>query len=173
MIHSTLVIYLLSSTRVSQLQSDLHKGRDLGLFPLPLYSQHLGQRLACCKDSINMFNDPPWALVTLRDFPDTAEWRASFSTTTLKTNSKNTQSWHLRVSSPRFSIFHSQFLGGASGKNQEIWETSVPSQGIWKISWRRAWQPTPAFLPGESPWTEEPGGLQSMGVAESDTTEAT
>ena len=25
------------------------------------------------------------------------------------------------------------------------------------------WQPTPTFLPGESPWTEEPGGLQSMG----------
>ena len=22
--------------------------------------------------------------------------------------------------------------------------------------WKRAWQPTPAFLPGESPWTEEP-----------------
>ena len=31
------------------------------------------------------------------------------------------------------------------------------------IRWRRAWQPTPVFLPGESPWTEEPGGLQSMG----------
>ena len=29
---------------------------------------------------------------------------------------------------------------------------------------RRAWQPTPVFLPGESPWTEEPGGLQSMGA---------
>ena len=28
---------------------------------------------------------------------------------------------------------------------------------------RRAWQPTPVFLPGESPWTEEPGGLHSMG----------
>ena len=27
----------------------------------------------------------------------------------------------------------------------------------------RAWQPTPVFLPGESSWTEEPGGLQSMG----------
>ena len=29
--------------------------------------------------------------------------------------------------------------------------------------WRRALQSTPAFLPGESPWTEEPGRLQSMG----------
>ena len=30
------------------------------------------------------------------------------------------------------------------------------------IPWRRAWQPTLAFLPGESPWTEEPGRLQFM-----------
>ena len=27
-----------------------------------------------------------------------------------------------------------------------------------------AWQRTPVFLPGESPWTEEPGGLHSMGL---------
>ena len=37
----------------------------------------------------------------------------------------------------------------------------------WSLGWedpqRRAWQPTPVFLPGESPWTEEPGELQSMG----------
>jgi len=26
-----------------------------------------------------------------------------------------------------------------------------------KIPWRRAWQPTPVFLPGESSWTEDPG----------------
>jgi len=30
-----------------------------------------------------------------------------------------------------------------------------------KTPWRRAQQPTPVFLPGES-WTEEPGRLQSM-----------
>jgi len=23
------------------------------------------------------------------------------------------------------------------------------------IPWRKAWQPTPVFLPGETPWTEE------------------
>ena len=34
---------------------------------------------------------------------------------------------------------------------------------VGKISWRRAWQPSLVFLPEESPWTEEPGGLQSMG----------
>ena len=32
-----------------------------------------------------------------------------------------------------------------------------------KIPWRRKWQPTPVFLPWESPWTEKTGGLQSMG----------
>ena len=32
---------------------------------------------------------------------------------------------------------------------------------VGQIPWRRAWQPTPVFLPGESPWTEDPGGLQS------------
>ena len=32
-----------------------------------------------------------------------------------------------------------------------------------KMPWRREWLPSPAFLPGNSPWTEEPGGLQSMG----------
>ena len=32
-----------------------------------------------------------------------------------------------------------------------------------KIPWRTKWQPTRVFLPGESPWTEEPGRLQSMG----------
>ena len=34
---------------------------------------------------------------------------------------------------------------------------------VGKIPWRREWQPTPVFLPGESTWTEEPGKLQSMG----------
>ena len=33
--------------------------------------------------------------------------------------------------------------------------------GVGKIPWRRAWQPPPVFLPGESPWTEKPGRLQS------------
>ena len=33
-----------------------------------------------------------------------------------------------------------------------------------KIPWRKKWQLTPVFLPGESLWTEEPGRLQSMGL---------
>ena len=42
---------------------------------------------------------------------------------------------------------------------------------VGKIPWRRAWQPTPVFLLGESPCTEEPGRLQSWGYKESHTTE--
>ena len=33
-----------------------------------------------------------------------------------------------------------------------------------KMPWRRAWQPTPVFLAWRIPRTEEPGGLQSMGL---------
>ena len=41
-----------------------------------------------------------------------------------------------------------------------------------KSPWRRERQFTPVFLPGDSPWTEEPGGLYSpRGLRESDTTE--
>jgi len=39
--------------------------------------------------------------------------------------------------------------------------TRKPGFSPWvrKIPWRRAWQSTPLFLPGESPWTEETGRL--------------
>ena len=40
-------------------------------------------------------------------------------------------------------------------------ETPVQSLG-WEDPWRRTWQPTPVFLPGESPWTKEPDGKQSV-----------
>ena len=35
---------------------------------------------------------------------------------------------------------------------------------VGKIPWRRTWQPSLVFLPGEPLWTEEPGRLQSMGL---------
>ena len=56
------------------------------------------------------------------------------------------------------------FLGGSDGKRL-CPQCRKPVFNCWvgKIPWRKAWQPTPVLLPGESPWTEEPGGLQSMG----------
>ena len=51
------------------------------------------------------------------------------------------------------------FYCGSDGK-ESTW--NVGDLG-WEIPWSRTWQPTPVFLPGESPCTEETGGLQSMG----------
>ena len=42
-----------------------------------------------------------------------------------------------------------------------MWESLVPSLG-WEDPLSRAWQPTQVFLPGVSPWTEEPGRLKSI-----------
>ena len=42
-----------------------------------------------------------------------------------------------------------------------------------KSPWRRAWQPTPVFLPGESCGQRSLVGHSSEGLKESDTTEAT
>ena len=42
-----------------------------------------------------------------------------------------------------------------------MWDTRVGCLG-WEDP-RKAWQPTPVLFPGELPWTEEPGRLQSMG----------
>ena len=42
-----------------------------------------------------------------------------------------------------------------------------------KIPWRRAWQPSPGFLPGESHGQRSLAGYSPWGCKESDTTEAT
>ena len=44
---------------------------------------------------------------------------------------------------------------------------------VWKIPWRRAWQPTPVFLPGESRGQKSLVGYSLEGHKVSDTTEAT
>ena len=55
------------------------------------------------------------------------------------------------------------FSGGSDSKESPpaTRETWVPSVG-WEDPLDGVWQSTPAFLPGESPWTEEAGGLQSV-----------
>ena len=59
------------------------------------------------------------------------------------------------------------FPGGTDGR-EPTYQCRRCKRGLldpWarKTPSRRKWQPTAVFLPGESPWTEEPGGLQSMG----------
>jgi len=56
------------------------------------------------------------------------------------------------------------FPGGSNGKESACKAGDLDSIAgfdpwIGKIPWRRAQQPPPVFLPGESPWTDEPGGL--------------
>ena len=54
------------------------------------------------------------------------------------------------------SIWYLGFLGGTSGKNPscQCGRHSRHRFDSWvrKIPWKRAWQPTPASLPGESHW---------------------
>ena len=69
------------------------------------------------------------------------------------------------------------FPGGAGGKQPvcqcgrqkrcrfDSWVQTVP--------WRRAWQPTPALLPGESLGRRCLAGFDPLGLKESDTTEVT
>ena len=57
----------------------------------------------------------------------------------------------------------SGFPGGSDSKESAC-NAGDPGSilGSGRFPWRRAWQPTPVFLPEESAWTEEPGRLQSM-----------
>ena len=56
------------------------------------------------------------------------------------------------------------FPGGSAGKESpcNVGDSEF-SPWVGKIPWRRTWQPTSVFLPGESPWIEDPARLQSMG----------
>ena len=62
------------------------------------------------------------------------------------------------------------FPGGSDGKESSCNAGDLgfdPWDG--KIPRKRAWQPTPVFLHGESPRTEELGRVESMGVTKSHT----
>ena len=51
-----------------------------------------------------------------------------------------------------------------------MWEAQVRSLGE-EDPWRREWQPTPVFLPGEPLGQRSRASLQSMGLQKVDTTE--
>ena len=54
--------------------------------------------------------------------------------------------------------------GGSAGKESACNARDldlIPGSGR---SLEEGWQPPPVFLPGKSPWTEEAGGLQSVGL---------
>ena len=67
------------------------------------------------------------------------------------------------------------FPGGASGKEPPCQCKRHKRRGfnLWagKIPWKRAWQPTPVFLPGESHGQKSLAGYSPWGHNELDTTE--
>jgi len=67
--------------------------------------------------------------------------------------------------------FIGDFPGGASGKGPACQFGLDPWVG--KIPWKRAWQPTPVFWPGESRGQRSLVGYSPWGHQESDMTEAT
>ena len=70
--------------------------------------------------------------------------------------------------SPNGGLGHEEFCqqvsSGSDSKERVSLQCRRSQFDPWvgKIPWRREWQPSPVFLPGESPGTEEPGGLLSM-----------
>ena len=67
-----------------------------------------------------------------------------------------------------------RFPGGSDGKESACNAGDLGSiSGFGKIPWRRKWQPTPAFLPGESQGRRSLVGCRLWGRTESDMTEAT
>ena len=82
---------------------------------------------------------------------------------------------HFNLKDRNMAYYMSHIPTGASlvaqlVKNLPAMQETQFNPWVGKIPWRRAWQPTPVFLPGESPWTEESGRLQSMWSQVSDTT---
>ena len=70
---------------------------------------------------------------------------------------------------------HRDFLGGSVVKESacQCWRCSRHKFNPWirKILWRRKWQPTPVFLPGESYGQRSLVGCSSWGCKESNRTE--
>ena len=51
-----------------------------------------------------------------------------------------------------------------------MWDTQVPSQG-WEDPLEKGMATHSSILAWRIPWTEEPGGVQTMGLQKSKTTE--
>ena len=66
------------------------------------------------------------------------------------------------------------FPGGSSGKEPTLQCSSCGFDSwVGKIPWRKEWQPTPVFLPGEFHGQRSLVGYSPWGCKESDMTEAT
>ena len=82
---------------------------------------------------------------------------------------QETLSWVRKISWRRDRLSIPVFLGfpGDSDGKKICLQCGRPGFDLWvgkrEDLLEEAWQPPPLFLPGESPWTEEADGLQSLG----------
>ena len=78
---------------------------------------------------------------------------------------------------PRELFLERSFPGGTSGKEPACQSRRHKRRGfdpwVGKIPWRRTWQPTPVFLPGESHGRRSLVGYTPQGCKGSDMTEVT
>ena len=86
-----------------------------------------------------------------------------------------TLAWVQEGESETFNIFRGKqmelrsqgFPGGTCGKQPTCWWRRSKRHGfdswVWKIPWRRRWQPTPVFLPGESHGQRSVAGYSPCG----------
>ena len=85
--------------------------------------------------------------------------------------------YQITAPQPHIFAFVYSTLGGASGKELTCQYRRPKRRSfdpwVGKIPWRRAWQPTPVFLPGESHGQRRLVGYSSQGHKEFDMTEGT
>ena len=65
------------------------------------------------------------------------------------------------------------FPGGSDGKESSCNAGDRSDPWVGKIPWRRAWQPTPVFLPGESHGLKRQSGCGPQGHKELNMTKVT
>ena len=95
----------------------------------------------------------------------TLAWKIPWMEKPGKLQSMGLQS-RTRLSDFTFFLSFLSLVAQMVKKPPAMWKIWVWSLG-WEDPLEETWQPSPVFFPGESPWIEEPGGLQSMRVAKS------
>ena len=85
--------------------------------------------------------------------------------------------WMVRTILVRFVLYVRDFPGDASGKESSCQCRRHQRRGfspwVWKIPWRRKWQPTPVLFPGESHGLRRLVGYIVHGVSRVNMTEVT
>ena len=128
----------------------------------------------------------------LENYMDCSPWgrrvghdQATFTANSILRNGAAFSSWHYQVFREKAMAPHSSTLAWKipwteePGRLQSTGSRRVGHDWATSLSlftfmhWRRKWQPTPVFLPGESQGQESLVGCHLWGRTESDTTEST